>query len=260
MNTTLRELYTDLRAAVMIGIPDGVYEVLQTIQSLPDEDLRTRDLYDLGTCLVPLNIAELRSLAEDANPVVRAMAAVGIADRYLKSDDIVPDDLYLLAEDTSPEVRTNLVKALTSSAGIRSQAELYTLCETWITAAPLEKNQHLVEAGLRLLPSVNPDPQKVAQLLSPLHTAPDNDFRAALVETLAELAPDYAEIVLDVLQEWAIQPDANVWVITQALSSSWSFEHSPRATKTLNTLAENIGTIRAVRRALGRHEGDSPAD
>jgi hypothetical protein len=244
----IREILTDIKAALRIGDPDALYAVLQQIRSLDESQLPTAALLDLGQPLFQLPLPELQSLSNDASPVVRSMAAAGLARKAGRSAQMPTDDLDRLAADRSPEVRQILVQAL-EQGDVRPD-ELSGFAKRWLAGdEPFQ-----VACGLALLPATSPEADQIAALLFAHASSPDYALRSALVDCLNGLAQTgQADAVLGLLSAWSEQEDPNVWVITRALSASWAQNHSPAAISILQKLSETAGALRAIQRASERH-------
>ncbi len=252
MPPLLRALLTDLKAAALIGLPDTVYTALEALRGLPEADLPTSALLPLGRALTPLPADELRSLAQDADPVIRALAAAALGEQFALGKNITPADLTVPASDPSPEVRLTLAGGLTGvHGGAAPSKDFLPLADRWLaTTTPA-----LLHTGLLLLPHTHPAPEKLTALLTPLHTLAEHDLRDTLLETLTALAQTgHTGTLLNLLDHWAAQPDPNIWLITRALSANWASGHSPQAIAILQKLADNAGPLRAVRRAMERHK------
>jgi hypothetical protein len=250
MKPEIRALLTDLKAAALIGVRDSVFSVLHQMRGIGEETLPTADLLPLALALSPLPAADLRSLAQDADPAIRALAAGALGAQFALGGKITLSDLTIPARDPSPEVRLTLVGGLTHRAGA-PPVDFLPLVEAWLSPASVRT----LHTGLLLLPRAAPPAEKLPALLAPLHATPDHDLRAALVASLTALAGQgYAAALLDLLENWAAQPAPNTWLLTRALSANWTFDHSARARAILQKLADNAGALRAVRRALERHD------
>ena len=255
MNPHLRELLTDLKAAVLIGHPDSMQSALDGVRALDDEELPPSALVPLGRALTPLPAKTLKPLLDDPDPAIRALACVAFGERYMSGKDITVKDLNTPVNDPNPEVRAALARALIEYTPPRPE-KLTPLVEAWLQPpADGGRAPRTSHPALLLLPHLPPSSFPVFSLLTPLDSLEDHDFRETLVNCLNTLAEKGQPApVLDLLAQWATRPEPNVWVITRALSASWAQAHHKQATLILNALAQQAGMIRPIIRALERHK------
>jgi len=262
MSPHLRELLTDLKAAALIGHPDSLQSALDGVRGTDDEELPPSALLPLGRALTPLTAKTLKPLLGDPDPAIRALSAVAMAERYLRSKDINLKDLYAPANDPNPEVRAALARALIEFTPPQPE-KLTPLIEAWLPVDSTGVPDHKLRTthiALLLLPHLSVSPSHLFPLLSPLDSVEDHAFRAALVtclNTLAEKNPPVYPLsapILDLLSQWAARPEPNVWLITHVLSASWAQNHREEAARILNELAVQAGMIRPILRALERHK------
>ncbi len=261
MKSHVRELLTDLKAAATIGHLESVQNALDGIRAQPDAAIPPSSLFPLGTVLARLSPENLKSLAQDEDPAIRLIAAIALGKRYMLREDVKPEDLLTSADDPNAEVRNALSRSLTNlESGVSAAQKLLPLTEVWLRKG----SPNLIQTSLQILPACLPAEDsrtealsldRLYALLQPLHTAPDHDLRAALVENLNKLAEGgMAETILRLLSEWAEDLNPNMWVITRTLSASWAQKHSPTAVDIFHKLARQKGLIRPIARALARHE------
>lgn len=245
MNATLRELLTDLKAAVIIGDPESVHLALERIRSAPDDSVPPSAMHPLGEVLARLPLEQLLPLLDDEDTLIRGMAAVAAAHLHQTGGAIPEEALLFAADDPAEEVRSALADVL---AGDPAQAG--RLAADWLTNASTPVQQ----TGLAMIQRLPRLDAQLLALLEPLDSAEAHDFRAQLVETVSALGEtDRHRFALDLLDTWAGRPDPNIWVITRALSAAWSQEHSAEAVRILNKLAGTAGEIRSIQRARERH-------
>ncbi len=248
MKALLREILTDIKAALRIGDPEAVHAALEQIRSLDENELPAGALLQLGQALSPLQEKELLALAGDPDSFLRAAAAAGLVRRSAKKQDDSWQFLDRMAGDESPEVRWVLARALLEE-GI-PPVHLAARAAAWLAG----DSPALVISGLHLLPGAGLPPGELTSLLLPLDRSPDYPLRSALVECLNELAQrDQVDTVLEILSAWAGEEDPNLWVITRVLSASWAQSHSRAALSILQKLAANRGEQRSISRAMERH-------
>lgn len=258
MSPHLRELVTDLKAAVLIGHPDSLQSALDGVRALEDDQLPPSALVPLGQTLTPLPAKTLQPLLKDPDPAIRALASVALGERYLQGKDVTAQDLDIPAEDPNPEVRAALARALMEFTPPRPE-KLASLVESWFSASGTgvpDYKQHSIHPALLLFPHL---PFSPFHFLSPLDSLEDHDLRDTLVSCLNTLAEKgHTALVLDLLSQWATHSKPNVWIITRALSASWARAYREQAVQILNNLAAQAGMIRPIVRALERHKSDAP--
>ena len=246
MNNTLREILTDLKAAALIGDPDSIFAAIEQIRATDEEDLPPSALVPLGEALTKLDPGYYIPLLGDDDAAVRGAGAAAAALAWIAGKNIDRGALDFVADDPALEVRAALAQALG-----RSPEKSAGLIDAWLDAGSDTTRQ----TALQLLAHLPGAGNVAMRKIEALDSVEDHEFRSVLVETLNALATrGHAEAVLALLRTWAERPEPNVWLITRALSASWSKNHSPAAVGVLKRLAETTGEIRPVLRALERHE------
>ncbi len=262
MKPHLKELITDLKAAARIGHPEALKAGLDRLRRLSDADLPPTALVPLGQALASLPASRLRAMLKDSDPAIRAIAGVALGERYLTQADVAAAALLPVVSDPNPEVGNALANCLRSlgenpKTGSVYALKLGVLVTPWLQAA----EPGVVIAGLKIFPSCRPTAASIADMLGPLHVSVDQQLRAALVECLNTLASaGQAQVVLDLMDEWAHLPQPNVWIITHCLSGTWAQEYAQRAAEILNSLIEQAGLVRPIVRALARLHGQPVVD
>ena len=246
MKAALRELLTDLKAAILIGDSDSIQAAIDQIRAADDDELPPSALFPLGEVLTRLAPEEYLTLLGDDDAAVRGAAASAAALAWLDGKAVDRKAIIFAADDPVYEVRNALCQALS-----RSPAQAEVLAAEWLNA-----DQESVQlSGLQLLARLPDAPEALVRQLEPLDAAPDQDFRAVLVETVNALGGTaQAEIILSILEKWSARTEPNVWVITRVFSASWAKAHPDRALAILRKLSETTGEIRAVLRAIERLE------
>ena len=256
MNSELRELLTDLKAAARIGHVEALNTALDAVAQwepvAANQNMEARfieqDVLPLGAALdAPLVQDEwLGELAEATLAALRAMSAVALAHRYASGNQIVDNHLLTLSKDERDDVRQTLVIALQ-----RSEGDTLSLARDWLEAA----SPRTRAVGLRLLSNV--EAETALPLLDEAHQEEDPDVRRALVDTLLETASSgHGEEVMQLLAKWAEEELPNVWVITKTLSGSWVVAHIEEAEAILDKLTEDgsdAKRVESARKALARH-------
>ncbi len=245
MKNTVHELITDLKAAVLIGDLDSIHAAVDQIRGTGDSDLPPSALLPLGEILARLEPADFLQFLDDDDAAVRGAAAAASALAWIAGKKIEAAALDYAADDPAPEVRAAFTQALA-----RAPEKAAAFAEAWLTAEPETTRQ----SGIQLLGQLVQPSLHLIKKLEPFDGAEDQETRTVLVETVNTLgAHGMAGPVLDLLSGWARRTEPNVWVITRALSASWSLGESVQALEILQKLADRVGEIRPVVRAMERH-------
>jgi HEAT repeat protein len=261
MKNDTRQLLRDLKTATMLGNPEAVNIALDGLLAFPgvaandrmNKGFIEKTILPVGQALTPLKTSQLRPLLNHELAAGRAIGAVALAHQFIQGKDATAKDLRKPANDPRQDVRISLGRALLGS-GDKAPEKLLNLGTPWLmNAAPKPRYTALI-----FIPALaESHGQRVVGLLGPLGNDPDRDVRAALVEALNALAQvGLAESVLELLSLWAAEAHPNSWVISRALSASWSADHPAESTSILKELSSKPGTTSQVSsavEALARH-------
>ncbi|HUF38462.1 MAG TPA: HEAT repeat domain-containing protein [Anaerolineales bacterium] len=244
MKAFIDELLGDFKAAARIGDPRSIEAVMERVRTAPDEEFPASALLPLGETLRELPLEIVLPWLDDADPAVRGIAAAA-AGRIGERGSIPDAVLLFIAADPVEEVRAALVNGLAScGTPVDKQVELLLSSDT----LPVR------QTGLRLVALTAAATARNIDHLRDLDREQDHGLREDLVEALSRLAEaGHATAVLELLEAWAGRPEANVWLITRAVSAGWATAHSPRCVEILQALRERTGENRSISRALERH-------
>jgi hypothetical protein len=255
MKSSYREFLTDLKAAVLIGHPEGVAIALEGLRGQPlvaanqrlSEAFIREVLLPAGKIMASLPVSNLRPMLGDPSAVVRTIGAVALGWRSFKEGDVTRNDLHRAGNDPRPEVRTGLGGVLVEVAQ-QDPSRLLSLGETWLKDA----SPRLRETALTFLPALAPSHgERLIGLCATLEEEEDHKVRAALVPALVDLArAGQAEPILDLLDSWASGPSTNTWVIAKVLSASWAAAYPARALTILENIQSRTGKTKEVLNAL----------
>lgn len=244
MNAAVRDITTDLKAAVRIGHPESIQAALDGLRSLPEvssnqplaDEFLSKALLPLAEVLSDprLAIDVIDPLLQDSSAAMRALAGVAYSLRYLQGGGIDPEKLKRLANDTRADVRAALVMGL-SQLESEQQEKAYALVADWL-------NSHLTrlkQTALQLIAKLpQSDTEEFLSMLTPFGLSPHPDTNADLVAALNNRAQNgQAQLVLSLLAEWVKVLPPNAWVITRALSGSWAAGEATSALSILRQLA-----------------------
>jgi HEAT repeat protein len=261
MKTDDKQLFRDLRAAVMLGKPEAVDIALDGLLRLPGVSSNDRMsngfiqqiILPVGEALAGLRSPQLRPMLTHQLAVGRAVGAVALAHRYVNENDATPKDLRHPGSDTRQDVRLALGKALVE-VSMADPEKTIDLGKTWITD-PAPK---LRATALIFIPTLIPKHKdQIMNLLGTLGTDENPEVRAALVDALITLARNgYPEQVLGLLFSWASEHHPNSWVICRTLSASWASDHPCEVESILRTIQSrkaDAGHIDNALKSLKRH-------
>ena len=115
MKSTIRELATDLKAAVLIGDQESLFFALNGVRALDDDALSVNNLLLLGKAVRALPMNTLKELLTDVDPAVRGVAAVGLAGSFGSGKDPKAKFLRRSASDPHAAVREAFAEALAAA-------------------------------------------------------------------------------------------------------------------------------------------------
>jgi len=261
MKSNYREFLTDLKAAALIGHPDGVAMALDGLRDQPlvaanqrmSEAFIAELLLPAGRILASLPAVDLRPLLGDPSAAVRTIGAAALACRSFVEVDVTSKDLHRAGGDPRTEVRAGLGGAL-SEAAYLDPSHLFSMGADWLK----DPSPRLRQTALTFLPALaSSHGERLLALYAALGKEDDNQVRAALVAALVGLArASQAGPILDLLAFWASGPSPNTWVIAKTLSASWAAAHPARALAILETIQSRAGKTKEITnalRALERH-------
>ena len=261
MKAKIRELLRDIKAAALFGQPEAIELALNSLRAIPAVAANDRMsgsiieqvVLPAGQSLARLESKYLRPLLDDPLAAIRAVGAVGLAHRFLLDKNATRKNLRRPGSDPRPDVRAALGRSL-FEAWEANPERLLRLGTEWL-AQPAPKLRH---SALIFIPALAPKyGQRIVDLLEPLGADKDREVRAAMVDSLKNLAgAGLAESVLGLLALWASAPRPNSWVVCRALSGSWAALHPSEAKSILQELQSKTGKtsdISNALRALKRH-------
>jgi hypothetical protein len=259
MNSQIRTIITDIKAAARIGHAESLWTALEGLLNLPQTSgnpLMTaafveKAILPIGEALGSprLNLALILPLADEPQAVLRAAAASALAFRYLHAEQVTAEQLTKSGTDSRQDVRLALQLTLTK-AGTDNPEKNEPLINHWLAAS----SPRLQALAITLLPT---QPKSALSHLSTLKIHSDPDVRAALVETLITLAQaGQQQGVLALLTKWAATQDNHIWTICKTLAGSWAAQFPQQALEILFALhaqADNPKQIINTLQALHRH-------
>ncbi|MEN8243042.1 MAG: hypothetical protein ABFS17_14080, partial [Chloroflexota bacterium] len=257
MNSQIRTIITDIKAAARIGHPESLWAALEGLLNLPQTlgnppmtpAFIEKAILPVGEALASprLNLALIQPLSDEPQAVLRASAAAALAFRYLNQDQITIKQLNKPAADSRQDVRLALQFGLSKTD---DPLKIEPLIEQWLPAS----SPRLQALAISLLPH---QPGQALARLAAQKINSDPDVRAALVGTLIALAQaGQAEDVLTLLAKWAADQDNHIWTICKTLAGSWAAKFPEQALDILSALipqADNPKQIINTLQALHRH-------
>lgn len=244
MNAAIRDIITDLKAAVRIGHPDSIQAALEGLRALPEvasnqtlsDDFLAKVLLPLGEILsnprLPMDIID--PLRQDSSTAMRALAAITLSLRYQQGGDLKPELLTRLANDSRSDVRAALVIGLSYPSG-GHQEQVTVLAAEWLNSDLIRLQQTALQLIANLSSTKSED---FISWLAPFGLSSNPDTNADLVAALDHLAQNgQAHRVLSLLEDWAQAIQPNSWVISRNLSASWAAAEVDSALNILHQLA-----------------------
>jgi hypothetical protein len=245
MKPIVSELLRDLKAATLIGDPESITAAIDQIRAADDNDLPPSALFPIGEGLAKLDLSFYLPLLGDEDAAVRGAAAAATALAWLAGKEVNREALDFAADDPVYEVRSAYAKALSTDP-----EKAKNFVRDWLS----DESDFKKQTALQVIAQFSDPDSSWIEKIAPLDRAPDHELRAVLVETVNALAAHgLANEVMNMTEEWATRPEPNVWVISRTLSASWTKAYSQEAMKILTKLAETVGEIRPILRAMDRH-------
>jgi hypothetical protein len=261
MKNDTRQLLRDLKTAAILGDPEAVNLALNGLLAFPgvaandrmDDGFIEKTILPVGRALTPLKTSFLRPLISHRLVAGRAIGAVALADQYIAGKQATAKDLQKPATDPRVEVRNALGRELLVN-GNKDSGKLMALGMSWLpnTAPKLRYTALIFTPALAASHG-----EQLIDLLSPLGHDSDWDVRAVLVDALNSLGQaGLGESVMELLHNWASDPNPNGWVISRVLSASWSAAYPAQTRVVLGELSLKNGTesqVKSAVEALSRH-------
>ncbi len=253
MNAEIRSILTDIKAAARIGHAESLWLALDGLLDLPqvngnplmNDAFLQQAILPIGFALSHPRLAPslLQPLAVHAQAALRAVTGVAWAARYFDKGDISQSQLEQIGKDARGDVRQAFRFAL-AEAGAPYPEKLLALAADWM-ASPSPRQQAV---AISLLPAL---PDQAFELLSNYAVHSDPDVRAALVDTLTQLAlAGQADKTLALLDRLARSQENNVWLITRTLSGSWAANYPEASLAILAVLGTQNGPNKQIKNAL----------
>ncbi|MEJ2759472.1 MAG: hypothetical protein P8046_13410 [Anaerolineales bacterium] len=258
MKAEIRILIRDIQAAARLGHADSLYAALDGLLDLPQfsgnhpipETTLQQVILPIGQVLARprINAATLRPLTTHSYAVFRATAAAALTFQYLQGiNGTTLKDLTALGQDPRDDVRDAIRLALDHHKEDGSEM-LDALYETWLKSG----SPRLQALALGILPQL-PDTATLEKIrhLKADTLKPNPEFKKTLANTLSQLAGgDYPEEVIALLENWAAQPEPDIWLISRCLAKPWAASYPQQSLALLETLAADTGPNKQVRKAL----------
>ncbi|MBN2499664.1 MAG: hypothetical protein JXB38_02790, partial [Anaerolineales bacterium] len=163
MKTEIRSIITDIKAAARIGHAESLEIALEGLFTLPNvaanqamsEAFIEQAILPIGEILADsrLNGGMLRSMANNQYAATRAIAAVTLAQRYLKGDDKSAIELRRMGSDSRADVRAALAMAFRKAEDCERMIELV---KQWLGSKSPRQKQVALAAVAKLVTS-HPD-------------------------------------------------------------------------------------------------------
>ncbi len=256
MRSDIKEILTDINAALQIQHPESILVALDKILDLPEvtgnqvleEVSITNIVLPIGNRLGKKNLPDeiYNILIEAEFAVFRALAAVIAAERNFLSDDIDLSELLNFAQDRR-DVGMALSAALTEKAEFNSD-KILELIDRWIESDSIS----LLNISLSLIPSViNAENTGILEKVGALSDTDDPDLKRALADVLIKIAQKgFDSQVLSLLETWEFETGEKEWIALRAFSASWSVKFEDRTLKIIEKIAMSKKEDRQIVKTL----------
>lgn len=262
MNEDIRQLITEIKAAVRIGHAQSLQIALDGITTLPQiagngplpADFINQALLPVGRVLANPRLPsdELHHLANSSFAAMRALYGAAMVHRYFDGDEHVAKAMRNMAADSRQDVRL-AIQATLREASTDNTKKLAGLVEYWLN----DSSPRVRETALALLPNLA---ESALALISRLSPPDEPALKAELSKALAALAQQgKAREVHAVLEKWAVMGAPYAWVICKTLSYAWAAEKPDNSLYVIEMLAGRTGPEKQVKNALealSRHGAD----
>jgi hypothetical protein len=256
MRSDIKEILTDINAALRIQHPESILVALDKILDLPEvtgnqvleEVSITNIVLPIGNRLSAKNLPDeiYNILIEAEFAVFRALAAVIAAERNFLSDDIDLSELLNFAQDRR-DVGMALSAALTEKAEFNSD-KILKLIDSWIESDSIG----LLNISLSLIPSViNAENTGILEKVGALSDTDYPDLKRALADVLIKIAQKgFDSQVLSLLETWEFETGEKEWITLRAFSASWSVKFEDRTLKIIEKIAMSKKEDRQIVKTL----------
>jgi hypothetical protein len=256
MRSDIKEILTDINAALRIQHPESILFALDKILDLPEvtgnqvleEVSITNIVLPIGNRLSEKSLPDeiYNILVEAEFAVFRALAAVIAAGRYCSSDDLDQTELLDFAQDRR-DVGLALSLALAEKEETGSE-KLLGLIDKWIVSRSIS----LLTISLNLITSViNADNTEILEKVGGLSDTNDPDLKRTLADTLIKIAQKgFDSQVLSLLETWEFETGEKDWIALRALSASWSVKFEDRTLKIIEKITMSMKEDRQIVKTL----------
>ncbi len=248
MKKLMKEIKTDLRAAVVLGHPEAVEAVLETLSQVPqfagnhqmEEHFVIDQLVPLGEMVAKSSfpLDELSEMLDSSTTVYRVIAAVGLIFRWKSQEKVRKELLKQAGDDPRAEVRAAVVHILKSISA--DQTELVMdLIDSWLDTT----SNRLKLTSVQVFPAFYSfNSEEILDTIYEYTLLEDYEINRALVDSLNEIAQNsHGKEIMDRLEIWSHKRDPNQWVICKILSNTWVVEYTDQAAAVLHNLERSRG-------------------
>ncbi len=260
MRTEIKEILTDINAAMRIQHPESILIALDKILDLPEvtgnqvlENISISNIVlPIGNKLSEKNISEeiYGILTEAEFAVFRAIAAVIAARKFVENEDINVIEVFAL--DRRRDVRSALTIAI-SEISTQIPIRIVGLIKKWV----LSSQEFLIITAIKLMPSgIEFGADQLFELIDKLSNTDDPELKSAIFETLVNIANQgIGNHVIELLDGWEFEAGEKDWIALKTLSASWAIQYEDKAMNIIERIASSnvderkiIKTIAALER------------
>ena len=236
MRADIKEILTDINAAMRIQHTDSILLALDKILALPEvsgnQVLENRSIKSIvlpiGTRLFEKNISiEIYDLLSHSDyAVFRSIAAVITAGRFADDANLDLNIIKEFGQEHRRDVSLALTFALTD--GISRSPEKILATAKVLISDPLDRLQII---ALNLLPDLfRLDPEDITSLLTKFESDDDPDLKRAFADALISIANHgYTDNSINIIESLNPESSDHNWITLRALSASWAVKHEDQA-------------------------------
>ncbi|MBT3241418.1 MAG: hypothetical protein HON98_11015 [Chloroflexi bacterium] len=257
MKSEIREIITDIKAAVHVGLEETLWLSLDALLDLPEvsgnpkmeESFILQVILPIGETLATSNLTvdQLKAISKNSYAAFRSISAVALTFRYFSTDGELLRDLEGFIQDPRRDVRSSL-SISAAKFGTNDQTKYKNLIDQFIQL----NSPNSISVAISLLPTVADEyPNMAFAYLAQIPFSNDNELRRVFSEALTSIAQaGQGNGVLDLMNKLENRKEDYLWIITKSLSSSWAIEYPEKTFVILKNLTKKYQSHKLIRNAI----------